>query len=122
MRAVRMLVRANVGARWRAAFGLALLVALAGGVLFTGMIAVLGLSFVWQDGMHYALASALGFDADGLAPGATTPDLEWPTWTVYSAVPLGSFLMCFRFLQVAWKFAASGKLPKHDHARVAGLE
>jgi C4-dicarboxylate transporter DctQ subunit len=100
----------------------ALLIALAGGVLFTGMIAVLGLSFVWQDGMHYALATGLGLDVEGLAPGATTPDLEWPTWTVYSAVPLGSFLMCFRFLQVTWKFARKGELPKHDHARIAGLD
>ena len=34
----------------------------------------------------------------------TTPDLEMPTWIVYSAVPLGSYLMCFRFLQVTWGF------------------
>jgi C4-dicarboxylate transporter DctQ subunit len=32
--------------------------------------------------------------------GPTTPDLEWPTWIVYSAIPLGTSLMCFRFLQV----------------------
>ena len=100
----------------------AVMIALSGGVLFTGMIGALGLRFVWEGGMHYALASALGLDAEGLATGATTPDLGWPTWVVYSAVPLGSFLMCFRFLQVAWKFALSGELPKRDHARVEGLE
>jgi len=105
--------------RWRRQ---ALTIALAGGVLFTGLIGALGLSFVWRGGLHYALASALAIDTDGLAAGPTTPDLEWPTWVVYSAVPLGSFLMCFRFLQVAWKFARSGELPKHDHAHVEGLE
>jgi C4-dicarboxylate transporter DctQ subunit len=100
----------------------AVTIALCGGVLFTGTIAVLGARFVWEGGMHYALASALGLDAEGLATGATTPDLGWPTWIVYSAVPLGSFLMCFRFLQVTWRFAREGELPKRDHARVEGLE
>ena len=38
--------------------------------------------------------------------GPTTPDLEMPTWIVYSAVPLGSYLMCFRFLQVTWASCA----------------
>ena len=105
--------------RWREK---GLLVSLAGGVLFTGVIGALGARFVWEGGLHYALASALGLDAEGLTPGATTPDLGWPTWIVYSAVPLGSFLMCFRFLQVTWKFARGGELPKRDHARVEGLE
>jgi C4-dicarboxylate transporter DctQ subunit len=105
--------------RWRRQ---AVMMALVGGVLFTGLIGALGLSFVWRGGMHYALASALGLDTDGLATGATTPDLGWPTWVIYSAVPLGSFLMCFRFLQVLWKFTSGGELPKRDHARVEGLE
>jgi C4-dicarboxylate transporter DctQ subunit len=30
--------------------------------------------------------------------------------------------MCFRFLQVAWSFARTGELPKHDHTHVDGLE
>ena len=98
------------------------MIALSGGVLCTGAIGALGARFVWQDGLHYALASALRFGVDGLAPGATTPDLGWPTWIVYSAVPLGSFLMCFRFLQVGWRFARGGELPKRDHARVEGLD
>ena len=25
-------------------------------------------------------------------------------WIVYLCIPLGSYLMCFRFLQVAWSF------------------
>ncbi len=43
-------------------------------------------------------------------------------WIVYLAVPLGSYLMCFRFLQVAWNFYRTGELPKHDHAHVEGLD
>ena len=39
-----------------------------------------------------------------------------------SGVPLGSYLMCFRFLQVAWTFARTGELPHHDHAQVEGLD
>jgi C4-dicarboxylate transporter DctQ subunit len=29
--------------------------------------------------------------------------------------------MCFRFLQVFWKFLKTGELPQHDHAHVDGL-
>ena len=43
-------------------------------------------------------------------------------WIVYLAVPLGSYLMCFRFLQVTWQFIKTGHLPKHDHGHVEGLE
>ena len=52
----------------------------------------------------------------------TTPDLELPVWIVYLAIPLGSYLMCFRFLQVAWSFWKTGELPRHDHAHVGGME
>jgi len=37
-------------------------------------------------------------------------------------VPLGSYLMCFRFLQVAYAFARTGALPHHDPGHVEGLE
>jgi C4-dicarboxylate transporter DctQ subunit len=37
-------------------------------------------------------------------------------------VPIGSYLMCFRFLQVAWTFWRSGELPHHDETRVEGIE
>ena len=37
-------------------------------------------------------------------------------------IPLGSYLMCFRFLQVAWAFAQTGELPHHDVAHVEGIE
>jgi C4-dicarboxylate transporter DctQ subunit len=53
--------------------------------------------------------------------GPVTPDLELPTWIVYSAIPLGSYLMCFRFLQVGWIFARTGVLPRHDATHVDGL-
>ena len=45
-----------------------------------------------------------------------------PTWIVYSAMPLGSSLMCFRFLQVAWNFIRTGELPNHDHGHVEGID
>ena len=48
--------------------------------------------------------------------------IDWPTWMVYSAVPLGSFLMCYRFLQVMVSFARTGELPTHDHGHVEGLD
>lgn len=68
------------------------------------------------------LLQGLGQRAHGLYEGPTTPDLEWPTWIVYSAIPLGSSLMCFRFLQVAWAFVKTGELPHHDHGHVDGLD
>jgi C4-dicarboxylate transporter DctQ subunit len=35
-----------------------------------------------------------------------------PMWIVYSGIPLGSYLMCFRFLQVAWASSAPANLPQ----------
>lgn len=76
------------------------------GALFTGVVGTLGVNFVW----HLS-----EFEQ-------TTPDLEWPSWIVYLAIPLGSYLMCFRFLQVCWNFVRTGHLPAHDHAHVDGVE
>ena len=95
---------------------------LSGGALFTGIVGTLGWYFVWENGMHYAVFTALGLDTGDLPEGPITPDLEWPTWLVYSCVPLGSYLMCFRFLQVIWRFIQRGHLPYHDESHVAGLE
>lgn len=83
-----------------------ILFGLLAGALFTGTIGALGANFVW----HMAHASAI------------SPDLELPMWLVYLAIPLGSSLMCFRFLQVAWSFARTGELPHHDHGHVDGLD
>ena len=52
----------------------------------------------------------------------TSPDLELPSWIVYLCIPLGSYLMCFRFLQVAWTYWRTGELPHHDHSHVEGIE
>ena len=100
----------------------AILVALLAGAFFTGIIGTLGLRFVWENGMHYAVFTLLGIDTGELPQGPTTPDLEWPTWIIYSAVPLGSYLMCFRFLQVIWGFIRTGEVPHHEHAQVDGIE
>jgi C4-dicarboxylate transporter DctQ subunit len=51
-----------------------------------------------------------------------SPDLELPRWLIFLCVPLGSYLMCFRFLQVAWHFIKTGELPHHNPAEVEGLE
>jgi C4-dicarboxylate transporter DctQ subunit len=99
-----------------------IVIGLLAGALFTGIVGTLGAVFVWENGAHYAAAQAFGLKADGLFEGPTTPDLEWPTWVVYSAVPLGSYLMCFRFLQVCAGFLRSGELPHHDHGAVEGLD
>jgi C4-dicarboxylate transporter DctQ subunit len=82
-----------------------ILFGLLAGASFTGIIAALGADFV------YELSST----------SSTSEVLELPIWIVYLAIPLGSSLMCFRFLQVSWNFARGGELPVHDHAHVEGL-
>ncbi|NMG73490.1 TRAP transporter small permease [Aromatoleum diolicum] len=99
-----------------------ILFGLLAGALFTGIVATLGGGFVWENGAHYAFFDMAGLALDDVVEGPTTPDLEWPTWIVYSAIPLGSSLMCFRFLQVAFSFWRTGELPHHDHGHVEGLE
>ena len=74
------------------------------GALFTCAVGTMGASFV------YGL-----MDTD-----QTTPDLEWPSWIIYLCIPLGSYLMCFRFLQVAWGYLRTGELPHHE-VQVAGV-
>ena len=98
------------------------LIGIAGGALFTSLIGTLGARFVWENGMHYAVINKLGMNIGELYEGPITPDLEWPTWIIYAAVPLGSYLMCFRFMQVGWAFFRTGELPHHDHAAVDGLD
>jgi C4-dicarboxylate transporter DctQ subunit len=92
------------------------------GVLFTGVIGVFGAMFVWENGMAYQTLNVFGMELGEHFEGPTTPDLEWPTWMVYSAIPLGSFLMCYRFIQVMVSFARTGELPTHDHGHVEGLD
>lgn len=92
------------------------------GMLFTGIVATLGAYFVWENGAHHAYLSLMGSPFGDVPEGPTTPDLEWPTWMVYSAIPLGTGLMCFRFLQVLIGFLKTGDLPHHDHGHVDGLD
>lgn len=102
--------------KWFISFGL-----LAGAV-FTGIISYLGYHFVMENGLRYASLSYFGIDTGEHFEGPVTPDLEWPTWIVYSAIPLGSGLMCFRFLQVLLSFNKTGELPHVDHGHVEGLD
>ncbi|CAA7612688.1 TRAP transporter small permease [Magnetospirillum sp. SS-4] len=92
------------------------------GAGFTGIISALGGHFVWENGAQYAIYTSFGIPTGDLFEGPVTPDLEWPTWIVYSAIPFGSALMCFRFLQVCAAFVRTGELPHHDHGHVEGLE
>lgn len=83
-----------------------ILFGLLAGALFTSIIGSMGANFVW----HLSQTEQV------------SPDLELPVWIVYMAIPLGSLLMCFRFLQVAWSFLRTGQLPHHDHGHVEGVE
>jgi len=75
------------------------------GALFTAVVGTMGAKFVLE------LAQT----------DQVSADLELPRWIVFACVPLGSYLMCFRFLQVAWRFFWTGELP-HDEARVEGVD
>ena len=68
------------------------------GALFTGVIGTLGAVYVYE-----------------LDPDEVSPELEWPSWMIYLAIPLGSYLMCFRFLQVMWRFLKTGRVPHQGH-------
>jgi TRAP-type C4-dicarboxylate transport system permease small subunit len=68
------------------------------GALFTGVIGTLGAVYVYE-----------------LDPDEVSPELEWPSWIIYLCIPLGSYLMCFRFLQVMWRFLHSGVVPHQAH-------
>jgi len=75
------------------------------GALFTAVVGTMGAKFVIEL-----------FDTEQVSP-----DLELPRWIVFLCVPLGSYLMCFRFLQVAWAFWRTGRLPHHDPGHVEGV-
>ena len=81
-------------------------IAMSGGVVFTAILTWIGTDFVWH--VHKG--------------GQTSPDLEMPMWIIYLAVPLGSALMCFRFLQALHLFLTTGHIAHHDHGSVDGLD
>jgi TRAP-type C4-dicarboxylate transport system permease small subunit len=70
------------------------------GVIFTAFVGWLGTRLV----THLFLS------------GQVSAVLEVPMWLIYLCLPLGSFLMCFRFLQVAAHFSKTGMLPHYDPA------
>jgi C4-dicarboxylate transporter DctQ subunit len=76
------------------------------GALFTFIVGTMGAKFV----------------IELYSTDQVSPDLELPRWIVFLCVPLGSYLMCFRFLQVAWSFWKTGELPHHNEAKVEGIE
>ncbi len=76
------------------------------GALFTFVVGTMGAKFVIE-----------------LYPtDQVSPDMEMPRWIIFLCVPLGSYLMCFRFLQVAWAFFWTGELPHHDPGHVEGVD
>lgn len=80
---------------------------LASGAFFTAAIAWLGTRFVLR--IHET--------------GQVSPDLEMPMWVIYLGVPLGSSLMCFRFLEVLVNYLKGRGLPSHSYAEAeAGVE
>jgi TRAP-type C4-dicarboxylate transport system permease small subunit len=68
------------------------------GALFTGVIGTLGAIYVYE-----------------LDPDQVSQELEWPSWIIYLCIPLGSYLMCYRFLQVMWHFVQTDEIPHHAH-------
>jgi C4-dicarboxylate transporter DctQ subunit len=85
--------------------GMVILFGLFCGALFTFVVGTMGAKFVIEL-----------YDTDQVSP-----DMELPRWIVFLCVPLGSYLMCFRFLQVAWIFWRTGALPHHDPGHVEGV-
>lgn len=83
-----------------------IILGLLAGAFFTGTVGTLGATLV------YEIART----------AQTSADLELPMWLVYLAIPCGSYLMCFRFLQVCWRFIRTHELPSHHATHVEGVE
>ena len=82
------------------------IIAMSGGILFTAIVAWIGADFVYHI----------------YKGGQISPDLEIKMWIVYLAVPLGSALMCFRFIQALWLYLTTGYIAHHDLGDVGGLD
>jgi C4-dicarboxylate transporter DctQ subunit len=82
-----------------------ILFGLMAGAFFTFVVGSMGAKFVY--GLYFT--------------DQVSPDLELPRWIIFLCVPLGSYLMCFRFLQVAWHYMRTGELPHHDPGHVEGV-
>ena len=88
---------------WRKKF---IIFSLLAGALFTGTVGTFAIRFVHE------LYSTEQVSAD----------MELPMWLVYMGLPIGSYLMCFRFLQACYRFIRTGSLPRPDHTKVEGIE
>jgi C4-dicarboxylate transporter DctQ subunit len=89
--------------RWQKAV---ILFGLFGGAFFTFVVGTMGAKFV----------------IELMSTDQVSPDLELPSWIVYACIPLGSYLMSFRFLQVCWTYWRTGELPHHDATNIDGIE
>lgn len=76
------------------------------GAFFTFVVGSMGAKFVY--GLYFT--------------DQVTADMELPSWMIYLCLPLGSYLMCFRFLQVALNFWQHGELPRHDETDIDGID
>src|SRR6202023_539332 len=89
--------------RWRK---VVILLGLLGGALLTAIVGTMGAKFV----------------IELMSTDQVSPDLELPSWIVYACIPLGSYLMCFRLLQVTWADEKTGDVPHHDATNIDGIE
>jgi len=92
-----------LSSEWRSKF---IIFGLLAGALFTGTVGTFATLFVHE--LYYT--------------DQVSADMELPMWLVYMGMPIGSFLMCFRFLQACYRFIKTGDLPRPDHTKVEGLE
>ena len=81
-------------------------IAMSGGIIFTFIVAWIGFDFVYHVYVN----------------GQVSPDLEIKMWIVYLAVPLGSSLMCFRFVQALYIYLTTGEVVHHSFDTVEGIE
>lgn len=81
-----------------------IVISLLAGATFTALVAWIGGSFVY----------------DISQTTQVTADLEVPVWLVYLAVPAGSALMCFRFLEELYNYLKTGERAHYAHG--ASLE
>jgi C4-dicarboxylate transporter DctQ subunit len=89
--------------RWRRRL---IIFGLLAGALFTFIVGAFATRFIWE--LYHT--------------EQTSADLEAPMWLVYLGLPIGSFLMCFRFLQVCLAFWRTGEFPRPDHTKVEGID
>ncbi|MFZ1828175.1 MAG: TRAP transporter small permease [Candidatus Competibacteraceae bacterium] len=93
----------SLAAEWRKKL---IIFGLLAGALFTGTVGTFAVLFV--HGLYFT--------------EQVSADMELPMWLVYMGMPIGSYLMCFRFLQACYRFIQTGDLPRPDHTKVEGIE